>query len=151
MGDEFHILLVEDSLADVRIIQRALSEGNVAHSLTVIPDGRKAIDYLERSFATDGDRNTIPDLVLLDLNLPGVDGCQVLSHIKSSGDLRQIPVVVLTTSQREDDILQTYHAGANSYLQKPAEYARYREMVATLQNYWQKTALRPPKGRRNSP
>jgi chemotaxis family two-component system response regulator Rcp1 len=147
MADSFHILLVEDSPADVRIIRRALGECNVAHALTVIPDGRKAIDYLERFVGSHEGEMETPDLILLDLNLPGLDGCQVLTHIKTSDDLRQIPVVVLTTSQRDDDILQTYRAGANSYFQKPAEYPRYRDLVDTLQTYWQKSALRPPKGR----
>ena len=145
MADEFHILLVEDSPADVRIIQRALGEGKVAHALTVISDGRKAIDFLEQFLGADVDRKAMPDLILLDLNLPGLDGCQVLSHIKSNGELRQIPVVMLTTSQQEDDILRTYRAGANSYLQKPAEYARYRDMVSAIQTYWQEMSLRPPK------
>lgn len=145
MGDVFHILLIEDSPADVRIIQRALSEGKIAHALTVLADGRKAIDYLEQFLGPAVDRKAMPDLILLDLNLPGLDGCQVLSHIKSNGDLRQIPVVMLTTSQQDDDILRTYRAGANSYLQKPSEYARYRDMVSALQTYWQEMSLRPPK------
>ena len=86
-----------------------------------------------------------PDLILLDLNLPGMDGCQVLTRIKSDPFLRTIPVVVLTTSEAEEDILQTYQAGANTYISKPGEYSRYRELVATLEHYWVDTALKVPR------
>jgi two-component system, chemotaxis family, response regulator Rcp1 len=142
---EFHILLIEDSRADAKIIERALREGAVSHRLTVIPDGKHALDYLFRlrddAAATDRE----PDLILLDLNLPGMDGCQVLTRIKSDPFLRMIPVVVLTTSDREEDIFQTYQAGANTYISKPHEYPRYRELVATLEHYWVDTALKVPR------
>lgn len=140
----FHILLVEDSRADAKIIERALREAGIAHRLTVIPDGRLALDYLFslREDSTGTDRE--PDLILLDLNLPGLDGCQVLSRIKSDPELRIIPVIVLTTSQRDEDILQTYQAGANTYIPKPAEYSRYCELVETLRDYWIDTALKVP-------
>jgi len=137
--------LIEDSRADAKIIERALREGGVAHRLTVIPDGRHALDYLfsmrDESVPTDRD----PDLILLDLNLPGIDGCQVLTRIKSDPFLRMIPVVILTTSNREEDIVQTYQAGANTYISKPAEYPSYRELVATLRHYWVDTALKVPR------
>ena len=100
MPDEFHILLVEDSRADVKIIERALREGKVEHRLTVIPDGRRAIDYLIQLQEPDAAEHLQPDLILLDLNLPGIDGCQVLTQIKNDAFLRAIPVVVLTTSRR---------------------------------------------------
>ncbi|MDR3637822.1 MAG: response regulator [Isosphaeraceae bacterium] len=144
MPNDFHILLVEDSRADVRIIERALQEGNIAHRLTVIPDGQQAIDYLVRLNEPDAPGEAAPDLVLLDLNLPGIDGCQVLTRIKGDPALRTIPVVVLTTSHREEDVLQTYRAGANTYIPKPDEYPRYRDLVATLHQYWHETALRAP-------
>lgn len=142
---DFHILLVEDSRADAKIIERALRDGDVAHRLTVITDGRHALDYLF-SLRDEGlpiDRE--PDLILLDLNLPGIDGCQVLKEIKNDPFLRMIPVVILTTSNREEDILQTYLAGANSYIAKPEEYPRYCELVATLHHYWIETALKAPR------
>src|SRR5262245_7628274 len=113
---DFHILLIEDSRADAKIIERALREGDISHRLTVIPDGRNALDYLfglrDQPSLTDQE----PDLILLDLNLPGLDGCQVLTQIKSDPYLRIIPVIVLTTSHRDEDILQTYQAGANTYI-----------------------------------
>jgi chemotaxis family two-component system response regulator Rcp1 len=141
---EFHILLVEDSRADAKIIERALREGGIAHRLTVIPDGRHALDYLFslREVCAGTDRE--PDLILLDLNLPGLDGCQVLTQIKSDPELRIIPVIVLTTSQRDEDILRTYRAGANTFIPKPAEYSRYCELVATLRDYWIDMALKVP-------
>jgi two-component system, chemotaxis family, response regulator Rcp1 len=141
---DFHILLIEDSRADAKIIERALREGDVSHRLSVIPDGRHALDYLFalRDKGIQADRQ--PDLILLDLNLPGLDGTQVLKTIKSDPLLRMIPVVILTTSIREEDILQTYLAGANTYIPKPDEYPSYRELVATLSHYWADTALRVP-------
>lgn len=147
MRPDFHILLVEDSRADVKIIERALTEGRVAHRLTVLHDGRHALDYLTRLEDPNTPVDHQPDLVLLDLNLPGLDGCQVLTRIKNHPILKTIPVVVLTTSRRDEDVLQTYQAGANSYIQKPAEYPRYRDLVKTLQSYWHETSLRAPLNR----
>ena len=141
---EFHILLVEDSRADAKIIERALREAQVAHRLTVISDGRAALEYLFGLRDDNVPADHEPDLILLDLNLPGIDGCQVLTQIKSDPMLRIIPVVVLTTSHREEDVLQTYLAGANTYIPKPAEYPSYRELVATLQHYWVDTAVKVP-------
>lgn len=145
MPSEFHILLVEDSRADVKIIERALREGNIEHRLTVIPDGQQAVDYLLRLQSPGCPEEAEPDLILLDLNLPGLDGYQVLTRIKNDPALRAIPVVVLTTSHREEDVLQTYQAGANTYITKPSEYPRYRDLVATLRQYWRETALLPPR------
>ncbi|SIO60051.1 two-component system, chemotaxis family, response regulator Rcp1 [Singulisphaera sp. GP187] len=147
MRPDFHILLVEDSRADVMIIERALHDGNVPHRLTVIHDGRKALDYLVRLQDPKADIELEPDLILLDLNLPGIDGYQVLTQIKNDPLLRIIPVVVLTTSLRDEDVFQTYQAGANTYIQKPSEYPRYRDLVVTLRQYWHETAVRPPRTR----
>ena len=147
MQTDFHILLIEDSRADVKIIERAFREGNVPHRLTVIHDGRQALDYLMKLQEADPSGVLEPDLILLDLNLPGLDGGQVLTQIKSNPFLRAIPVVVLTTSRREEDVLQMYLAGANTYIQKPSEYPRYRDLVRNLQQYWHETALRPPRNR----
>ena len=135
---------LKTAATDVKIIERALREGNVQHRLTVIHDGRQALDYLLELHDADDPDEREPDLILLDLNLPGIDGCQVLSTIKTDPFLRTIPVVVLTTSRREEDVLQTYQAGANTYIQKPSEYPRYRDLVMTLRQYWHETALRPP-------
>lgn len=142
---ELHILLIEDSRADAKIIERALREGSVPHRLTIVTDGRQALDYLHGLLQDGTEPDRTPDLILLDLNLPGIDGHQVLARIKTDSRLRVLPVVVLTTSCREEDVLQTYQAGANTYIAKPAEFARYRELVMTLRAYWLDTALRAPR------
>ena len=141
---QLHILLIEDSRADAKIIERALREGEVPHRLTVIRDGHKALDYLHGLLDEAADPDREPDLILLDLNLPGLDGHQVLGRIKADSRLRILPVVVLTTSSRDEDVLRSYQAGANTYIAKPAEYARYREVISALRTYWLDTALRVP-------
>lgn len=147
MSQDFHILLIEDSRADVKIIERALAESLVAHRLTVQHDGRSALDFLEGLHERDDAAESQPDLILLDLNLPGIDGSQVLTRIKTHSRLRSIPVVVLTTSRREEDIAQIYLAGANTFIQKPSEYPLYRDLVKILELYWEKTALLPARDR----
>ena len=124
-----------------------MAEAQVPHRLTVVPDGQFALDYLYDLLDSASSTEPLPDLVLLDLNLPGIDGGEVLSRVKSDPALRTVPVVVLTTSRRDEDVLQSYQAGANTYIQKPTEYARYRELVDLLRRYWQDTALRPPRGK----
>lgn len=141
---ELHILLIEDSRSDAKIVDRALREGHVPHRLTVIRDGRKALEYLFGLLNEGVESELEPDLILLDLNLPGLDGWQVLRGIKSDARLRVLPVVVLTTSSREEDVLRTYQSGANTYIAKPAEYARYREVVSALRVYWLDTAVKVP-------
>jgi chemotaxis family two-component system response regulator Rcp1 len=147
MNSSLHILLVEDSKADALIIERALREEHVAHTLTVIQDGLKALDYLGETVGDGPASFNAPDLVLLDLNLPGLDGCQVLTRIKSDERLRSIPVIVLSTSRREEDVRRTYQAGANTFIQKPSEFSLYRDMVIVLKQYWLDYALRPPRRR----
>lgn len=147
MPSKFHILLVEDSRTDVKIIERALREGGVEHRLTAIPDGCQALDYLLQLQHTAEPEGQEPDLILLDLDLPGIEGCQVLSAIKGDPFLRTIPVVVLTNSHRAEDVLRTYQVGANTSIRKPSEYPRYRDLVATLRRYWQEAAPRPPHDR----
>lgn len=127
------------------LIGRALREGGVPHRLTVLGDGPAALAYLARLADPATPADHAPDLILLDLNLPGLDGCSVLSSIKSDPDLRAIPVVILTTSNRVEDIVATYRAGANTFIRKPDEYPKYRDLVAVLRLYWQETALRPPR------
>lgn len=145
MANDFHILLIDDSPSDVLIIERALREEDIGHRLTVLQDGRAALDYLVRLKAPEAPPELDPDLVLLDLNLPGLDGTQVLSSIKADPELRSIPVVILTTSDRDEDIDQTYAAGANTFIRKPDEYPGYRDLVAILRQYWHGTASRRPR------
>ncbi|HEV3163323.1 MAG TPA: response regulator [Isosphaeraceae bacterium] len=147
MRPEFHILLVEDSETDAKIIDRALREAKIKHRLTVIRNGRQALDYLVALTDPGTSADLEPDLVLLDLNLPGLDGYQLLTRVKSDPVLRVLPIVVLSTSNREEDVLQSYQAGANTFIQKPGEYPRYRELVVTLRRYWYDTAHRLPRNR----
>ncbi|WP_435010494.1 response regulator [Tundrisphaera lichenicola] len=150
MSPDFQILLIDDSVPDAKIIGRALIEAGVPHRLTVIHDGRQALDHLRnlRDPALSTDRE--PDLILLDLNLPGIDGIQILTEIKNDFHLKLIPVVVLSTSRRDEDVLSTYRAGANTFIQKPAEFPRYIDLVLTLRGYWHQTALRLPRDRSGS-
>jgi CheY-like chemotaxis protein len=148
MPHEFHILLVEDSPADVLIIDRALTQAGMGHRLSVIADGRLALDYLHALKDPITPHEREPDLIVLDLNLPGIDGHQVLSDIKADPFLRTIPLVVLTTSGRDEDVLAAYGAGANSFIQKPSEYSHYIELADAMRRYWIETATRPPRNRR---
>ncbi len=145
MHSIFHILLVDDSPSDVLIIERALREGNINHRLTILRDSRTALDYLLALKEPDSPADLEPDLVLLDLNLPGLDGCHVVAEIKGDPELRSIPVVILTTSCLEDDIRRVCLAGANTFIRKPDEYPRYQELVAILHQYWHQTAIRLPR------
>ena len=145
MSARFHILLVEDSPSDVLIIGRALREAGFDHLLTTLADGAAALDHLDQLSDPNCPADRVPDLVLLDLNLPGPDGGQVLARLKSDPILRAIPVVVLTTSGRDEDVWQSYQSGANTYVQKPADYGDYRDLVATFRRYWQQLATRPPR------
>jgi chemotaxis family two-component system response regulator Rcp1 len=141
---ELHIMLIEDSRADAKIFERALREGAVPHRLTVVRDGTEALEYLFGLLDEAAEPDREPDLILLDINLPGIDGFQVLRRIKADPQLRILPVIILTTSDREEDVLRMYQAGANTYISKPAEYARYRELVSALRTYWLDTALKVP-------
>lgn len=145
-----HIMLIDDSRADAKIVERALRDGAVPHRLTVFPDGRQALDYLFGLLDEDADHESEPDLILLDLNLPGLDGHEVLGRIKGHQQLRRLPVVVLTTSCRDEDVIRTYQAGANTYIPKPSEYARYCEVISAIRSYWLDTALRVPKALRRA-
>ena len=128
------ILLVEDNPGDVRLTREALKDAKVANNLNVVNDGEQALDYLNRRgrFADA----TRPDLVLLDLNLPKVDGREVLASIKADQDLRRIPVVVLTTSSAEEDILRSYDLHANCYVTKPVEFDSFLKIVESIDDFW---------------
>ena len=128
------ILLVEDNPGDVRLTREALKDAKVANNLNVVNDGEQALDYLNRRgrFADA----TRPDLVLLDLNLPKVDGREVLASIKADSDLKRIPVVVLTTSSAEEDILRSYDLHANCYVTKPVEFDSFLKIVESIDDFW---------------
>jgi CheY-like chemotaxis protein len=128
------ILLVEDNQADVRLTIEALKEGRIANNLSVARDGLEALAFLRKT----GKFSNAPDvdLILLDLNLPKKDGREVLADIKSDPRLRRIPVVVMTTSKAEEDIVKCYDLHANSYVVKPIDLDKFIEVVKAIEEYW---------------
>jgi CheY-like chemotaxis protein len=135
------ILLVEDDENDIRITQRALARSAMVARIEVVRDGQAALDYLQGNPPYEGRRR--PNLVLLDISLPKVNGMEVLREVKSEPALRSIPVLMLTTSSRPEDVATAYAHGANGYVCKPIHFARFVEVVADLSDYWGKVALLP--------
>jgi chemotaxis family two-component system response regulator Rcp1 len=143
-GRLINILLVEDNPADVRLTQEALKEAAHARTrLHVAGDGVEALEFLHRQGSFAGAPR--PDLVLLDLNLPRVDGRQVLAEVKGDPDLRRIPVVVLTTSPSEDDILHAYDQHVNSYIRKPVDLDEFLHVLKAIDHYWLGSVCLPPR------
>jgi CheY-like chemotaxis protein len=128
------VLLVEDDEGDVLMTREALDEGKVLTRLHVVNDGVQAIDYLRGSAGYAG--ATRPDLILLDLNLPKRDGRQVLEDVKSDPDLRRIPIVVLSTSEAEEDVLRSYDLHANAYVTKPVDFDRFVEVIRQIDEFF---------------
>ena len=128
------ILLVEDSPTDVLLAQEALENAKVLNHLHVVSDGVQAMQYLRR--AAPFENAVRPDLVLLDLNMPRKDGREVLAEIKADDDLKTIPVVVLTTSKAEEDILRAYGLHANCYVSKPVDFEQFTHVVRAIENFW---------------
>jgi CheY-like chemotaxis protein len=135
------ILLVEDNPGDVRLTREALSDANVAHRLTVARDGLEALAAVRREgrFANA----PRPDIIFLDLNLPRKDGRAVLAEIKKDPDLRRIPVVVLTTSKAEEDVLRSYDLHANCYIPKPLDLEQFITVVKSIEDFWFTVAKLP--------
>jgi chemotaxis family two-component system response regulator Rcp1 len=136
------ILLVEDNPADVRLTREAFLDGKIHNSLAVVKDGVEAMEYLRRQGKFAGAAR--PDLILLDLNLPRKDGREVLAEIKSDPALMRIPVVVLTTSRAEMDIVRTYNLHANCYIVKPVDLDQFIGVIKSIDNFWL-TAVTLPK------
>ncbi len=134
------ILLVEDSPSDVRLIREALKETPIPVQITVAQDGVEAMDYLRST--EEGSANR-PDLVLLDLNLPRKNGREVLAEVKTSPGLKQIPVLVMTSSQADEDIAQAYALNANCYITKPGDLQEYISVVRAIEDFWFLTATLP--------
>lgn len=137
------ILLVEDSIGDIELTDEGLKEGKIWHHLNIARDGMEAMQFLRREgkYADAPE----PDLILLDLNMPKKDGREVLGEIKSDQHLRHIPVVVLTTSQAEQDILKSYQLQANCYITKPVDLEQFFAVIKALEDFWF-TVVRLPKG-----
>jgi CheY-like chemotaxis protein len=131
------ILLVEDNPADVELTLRALKKNNLTNRVQVVSDGVQALDYLFGTGAFAGQKHPVPPkVVFLDLKLPKVDGREVLRRMKADDRTRMIPVVVLTSSKEESDILESYKLGANSYVVKPLDFDKFVEAVSELGLYW---------------
>lgn len=128
------ILLVEDNPDDVRLTQRSLKSNGIMNELVVVNDGAAALDYLEK--AATSPAKTLPAVTLLDLNLPKISGLELLRRIRSNPLLKRLPVVILTSSKEEKDLVQSYDLGANSYIQKPVEFDEFNQAVRQLGLYW---------------
>lgn len=141
---ETDVLLVEDNPDHAELTLKALKDGNLLNEIVWVKDGEEALDFLyHRGRYADATKAPRPGLILLDLRLPKVDGHEVLRQIKGDEDLRSIPVVMLTTSEREDEISQSYKAGANSFVSKPVRFADFVERVRSLKLYWVLTNILP--------
>ena len=127
-----HILLVEDNEGDILLTTEALHESKIVNKVTVLKDGKKAIDFFENII----NKEDVPDLVLLDINLPKKNGHEVLHFIKSSDNYKQIPVIMLTTSSSESDILNSYKNYVNCYITKPIEAHDFMNAVAKIEDFW---------------
>lgn len=140
--DSVTVLLVEDDPDDVFLTQEALRAGKLRLRLEVVSDGIAAMQYLRSAPGYAGRRR--PDLILLDLNLPGMDGREVLAEVKDDPALTDIPVVILTTSQAEEDIAASYRQHANCYISKPVGIEEFRSVVASIENFWFTVVQLPP-------
>ena len=138
------ILLVEDNPGDVRLTKEALREGKVYSNLHTVKDGVEAMEFLRKK----GKYKDVPrpDIILLDLNLPKKDGREVLQEIKSDDNLKRIPVVVLTTSKAEEDVLRTYNLHANCYVTKPVDLEKFMVVVKSIDVFWLTVVTLPPNG-----
>jgi two-component system, response regulator len=131
------ILLVEDEEAHARLTERAIRKAGNANRIDVVPDGEQALNYLfNRGQYSDPAKHPRPGLILLDIKLPGIDGIEVLKQIKADPVLRKIPVIMLTTSERDEDIAGSYCHYANSYLTKPVGFKEFEEKIRQLDFYW---------------
>lgn len=134
--EQVEILLVEDNPLDAELTTRALKNGGLANKLLWVKDGQEALDFLFRDGDYAGREDSVPRLVLLDLKMPKVDGMEVLKAVKANEKTRRIPVVVMTSSQEERDVAQTYDMGVNSYVVKPVDFNSLAELARQAGYYW---------------
>lgn len=136
------ILLVEDNPGDIVLTQEAFKSAKVANTLNVVRDGEEALMYLRRQgqFASVA----IPDIILLDLNLPRIDGREVLEEIKKDPELKQIPIVILTSSEADSDVLQTYNLHVNCYVVKPVDFDKFMKVIQAVNDFWLTVVKLPP-------
>lgn len=143
-GKPIEILVVEDNPGDARLMLEAFKEGKVCNNLTIVEDGVEAMTFLRK----EGKYKNVlrPDLIFLDLNLPKKDGREVLKEIKLDENLRRIPVVVLTTSEAEEDIMKTYNYHANCYITKPVDLDKFIKVMKAIDDFWLTIVKLPPNG-----
>ena len=146
--DHKTILLVEDNINDEMLTLRAFKKNNIVNQVKVVRDGVEALDYLFASGKYAGrDPDDTPELVLLDLKLPKMNGLQVLRRLRADSKTRLLPVVILTSSDEDQDVIDSYHLGANSYVRKPVDFAQFTEAVRQLGLYWLVLNVAPPQTR----
>lgn len=129
-----HILLVEDNEGDILLTTEALEEGKIVNSVSVVKDGKQAIDFL--NLKEPFQNATLPNLILLDINLPKKNGHEVLQYIKGSKKFRHIPIIILTTSSSEKDIMEAYNHYANCFITKPVDVDEFIKTVSKIENFW---------------
>lgn len=139
----YEILLIEDNPGDIRITQEAFKEAGVTNQLRVVTDGVEALAYLRQEAPFNNAPR--PDLILLDLNMPGKDGREVLADIKNDNTLKKIPVIILTTSEADDDILNSYNLHANCYIPKPIDLDDFIDVIRSIEDFWLTVVVLPPK------
>ncbi|HEY7471727.1 MAG TPA: response regulator [Gemmatimonadota bacterium] len=139
------ILLVEDTEDDIVLTRRALKKNNLTNPLVVARDGQEALDLLLGGVAGDPDPDDLPSMILLDLQLPKVDGLEVLRRLRANPRTRLLPIIILTSSKEERDLVQGYSNGANSYIRKPVDFDQFSEAVRQLGLYWLVLNEAPPR------
>ena len=146
------ILLIEDNPDDIAICQRALKEAKIINKLWIVRDGQEAIDFVTRQGQyKDPATSPRPGLILLDLNLPKVNGLDVLKVVKEDPQLKKIPTIILTVSQREEDIVKGYDRGCNSFIQKPVDFNKFVQVVKEISLYWGLLNVESPNGTEAGP
>lgn len=136
-----NLLLIEDNPGDVRLTQEAFKEGKLSYQMDVVMDGVEAIHFLRRR--PPYENAATPDIILLDLNLPKKDGREVLAEIKADPELRRIPVIILTTSNAEQDILKSYDLHVNCYINKPVDFDKFFDIIKMIEDFWLTIAILP--------
>lgn len=137
MSYRFVVLLVEDSKHDMIIVKRAWGKNKISNPLNVVSDGQACLDYLRnKGEYADTQTNPRPGIILMDINMPVMGGIEALEEIKSDPELKAIPVIMLTTSKEEQDRIQSYKYGANTYIQKPVEFDNFSKALQVIYTYW---------------
>ncbi|MDQ6964366.1 MAG: response regulator [Mariprofundales bacterium] len=136
----FTTLLIEDNMADARLVEEAFKESKLLVNLQICTNGEEAVELLMQLIATN---QPLPDMIMLDLNLPGMDGKEVLAKIKQQPTLKRVPVVILTTSQADRDIVQSYNLSANAYVIKPLDFDQFMTIIRETAQFWLTIAVLP--------